>query len=109
MKRFYFSFAIATIFIACFSGAFVFSAFAQDKIKVALISGGHSFEPKPFYAVFKSFENITYDSLIQPDANKIIASPAIDKYDVLVFYDTGDSLSPSHQQAYIDLLNKGKA
>jgi uncharacterized protein len=109
MKRFHSPFVIATILIASFLSAFIASSFAQDKVKVALITGGHSFEAKPFYEVFNSFQNITYDSLMQPAANKIIASPAIDKYDVLVFYDTGDSLPASQQRAYIDLLNKGKA
>jgi len=50
-----------------------------------------------------------YDTMVQPQANAFIASPDVDKYDVLVFYDMFDSLLPAEQQAYINLLNKGKA
>jgi len=31
----------------------------------------------------------------------------VNRYDVLVFYDMADSISPAQQQAYINLLNKG--
>jgi len=84
-------------------------SFGQKKIKVLLITGGHGFQRQPFYDVFNSISNISYDTLVQPQANAFIASPGIDKYDVLVFYDMGDSLPASHRQAYIDLLNKGKS
>jgi type 1 glutamine amidotransferase len=107
MKRF--SFIIAATLTAFSFCAFSSPSFAQNKIKVALVTGGHAFEAGAFYAVFNSMQTITYDTLVQPNANAVIASPGIDKYDVLVFYDTGDSLSASQQQAYIDLLNKGKA
>ena len=109
MKRFNSSFVVAAIFTAFSFCAFISPSFAQNKIRVALITGGHAFEAGPFYAVFNSIQTITYDTLVQPNANAVIASPGIDKYDVLVFYDMGDSLSASQQQAYIDLLKKRKA
>jgi hypothetical protein len=80
-----------------------------QKIKVLLVTGGHEFEHIPFYNVFDSIAGITYDTMAQPGANVFIASPAIEQYDVLVFYDMADSLSASQQQAYLNLLNKGKA
>ena len=90
-------------------GLSIGSSSAQDKVKVLIITGGHSFEHKPFYGVFNSLRNISYDTLVHPKVNPFIASPGVTKYDVLVFYDMGDSLPPSHQQAYMDLLQKGKA
>lgn len=101
-----FKFAIVTII--CLS-TFANPGVSQKKIKMALISGGHAFEHKPFYDVFDAIPSISYDTLIQPNANAIIASAEINKYDVLVFYDTVDSLSTSQQNSYIDLLNHGKA
>ena len=89
--------------------AFQSSLHAQKKIKILIITGGHGFEYKPFYNLFTSLSNISYDTLRHPKVNPLIASAEIEKYDALVFYDMGDSIEPSHQQAYIDLLNKGKS
>src|SRR5258708_35930244 len=80
-----------------------------QKIKVLLVTGGHGFEHRPFYDVFNAQRNITYDTLVQPRANALINSPEVNRYDVLVFYDMVDSIQPSVQQAYINLLKKGKA
>jgi len=77
------------------------------KIKVLIASGGHGFEHKSFYNVFDSIPSITYDTLTQPKANMLIASPEVNKYDVLVFYDMPDTISPAQQDAYIGLLKKG--
>lgn len=97
------------IFILFLITCLVQTSVAQKKIKVLLITGGHGFEHKPFYDLFNSLVNIEYDSIIQPKANALIASPAISKYDVLVFYDTVDSLSESTKKSYTDLLKKGKS
>jgi len=79
------------------------------KTKVLIITGGHGFEHAPFYDVFNAIPTISYDSITQPQANALIASAAINIYDVLIFYDLVDSLTAEQQQAYINLLNKGKA
>jgi len=81
----------------------------KGNIRVLIITGGHGYEHGPFYDIFNSFQNIKYDSLVQPKANALIASRDIDEYDVLVFYDLADTLSTTQQQAYTSLLNKGKA
>lgn len=109
MKRFFLSFAANVLLITFFLSAPGYPSFSQKKIKVLIITGGHAFEYKPFYDLFNSIPNIIYDSLRHPRVNPLIASPGVNKYDVLVFYDMGDSLSSAHQKAYIDLLNKGKS
>src|SRR6267143_3112785 len=109
MKNTFLSFAI-TILVAPFllCGFASVSSKAQ-KIKVLVVTGGHGFEHRPFYDVFNAQHNITYDTLVQPRANALIASPEVKQYDVLVFYDMVDSIQPAVQQAYINLLIKGKA
>ncbi|HKH62435.1 MAG TPA: ThuA domain-containing protein [Flavitalea sp.] len=109
MKRFFLSFSASFLLIIFFLTASAYPSFSQKKIKVLIITGGHGFEYNPFYDVFNSIPNIIYDSLRHPKVNPLIASPDVNKYDVLVFYDMGDSLSSAHQKAYIDLLNKGKS
>lgn len=79
----------------------------QKKIKVLIVTGGHGFKHKPFYEVFNSIPSIAYDTLVQPQANALIASPEVNKYDVLVFYDMVEVISPEQQEAYMSLLKKG--
>lgn len=83
--------------------------FPKPKIKVAIITGGHEYQRQAFYAMFNAIPTITYDTLVQPRANDLIATPEVNKYDVLVFYDMVDSLMPIQQHAYVNLLKKGKS
>ncbi|SHG58950.1 hypothetical protein SAMN04488109_0963 [Chryseolinea serpens] len=88
-------------------GCIHFSYAQHKKIRVLVVTGGHGFKHKPFYDVFNAIPSITYDTLVQPQANALIASAEVNQYDVLVFYDLADSISLAQQQAYIDLLKKG--
>jgi type 1 glutamine amidotransferase len=84
------------------------SLLAQEKkINVLIVNGGHGFEHKPFYEVFNSIPSITYDTLVQPKANELMASPEVNRYDVVVFYDMFDSITTAQQEAYMSLLRKG--
>jgi len=99
----------ATAFILLFIllGYSHFSFAQQKKIRVLIVTGGHGYEHKPFYNVFDSIPSITYDTLVQPQANALIASPAVNRYDVLVFYDLYDLITPAQQEAYTGLLKNG--
>lgn len=97
--------AILLILLTGFAGTLP----QTNQINVLVITGGHDFEHEPFYAVFNAQPHIHYDTMTQPQANAFIATPNVDKYDVLVFYDMFDSILPAEQQAYISLLNEGKA
>lgn len=98
----------ATLLLCCLlAGSTHFSVAQQTKIKVLVITGGHGFKHQPFYDVFNAIPSITYDTLVQPQANALIASPEVNRYDVLVFYDMPDSISPAQQEGYIRLLKKG--
>ncbi|WP_246228643.1 ThuA domain-containing protein [Paraflavitalea devenefica] len=102
------SYLRATPLLCCMLAACIhYAAAQQTKIKVLVITGGHGFQRQPFYDVFNAIPSITYDTLVQPQANALIASPGVNRYDVLVFYDMGDSIPPAQQEAYIRLLKKG--
>jgi type 1 glutamine amidotransferase len=91
------------------TGCIQFSFAQQKKIRVLIVTGGHGFKHKPFYDVFNAIPSITYDSVVQPKANALIASPEVNNFDVLVFYDLVDSISVAQQEAYIRLLKKGSS
>lgn len=99
--------ASAFLLLLILAGCTHFAFGQQKKIRVLIISGGHGFKHQPFYNVFDSIPGITYDTLVQPQANALIASPEVNRYDVLVFYDMFDTISPQQQEAYISLLKKG--
>lgn len=99
--------AKAFILLFVLTGCFHLSYAQQKKIKVLIVTGGHGFKHKPFYDVFNAIPSIAYDSVVQPQANALVASPEVNKYDVLVFYDLVDSISVAQQEAYIRLLKKG--
>lgn len=103
--------SLITVFITVImlAGCMQLSFAQQKKIRVLVISGGHGFKHEPFYEVFNSIPSITYDTLIQPQANALIASPDVNRYDVLVFYDMVDTISAAQQEAYLGLLKKGTA
>lgn len=82
---------------------------AKPKIKVLVITGGHDYDRKPFYDAFDAISSISYDTIVHPRANPLIASPRVDEYDVLIFYDMGEAITPEQKKAYIDLLKKGKS
>src|SRR5688572_25563499 len=108
MKKILFNLATALMLLFMIAGCSHFSFAQQKKIKVLVITGGHGFKPEPFYDVFNSIPTITYDTLVQPKANALIASRDVNNYDVLVFYDMVlDSISPAEQEGYISLLKKG--
>ncbi len=80
----------------------------KEKTKVLIITGGHDFEKQAFYDVFRSFSNIDFDTIFQPEANNVYASDSIDKYDVLVFYDMVQEITEQQKNDFIKMLNKGK-
>jgi type 1 glutamine amidotransferase len=108
MKFFLFSFIAAASITLSLRAEFN-TPFPKPKIKVLVITGGHEFQHKAFYNVFNAISSVTYDTMVQPQANAFIASPEVNKYDALIFYDMVDSLLPSQQQTYISLLKKGKS
>ncbi len=101
-----FAAVLLPLLIAYYSHA---APFKERPLKILIITGGHGFQRDSFYQVFNSFRNIRYDTLVQPRGNELIASPAVDRYDVLVFYDLYDSITATQQEAYTRLLNRGKA
>jgi type 1 glutamine amidotransferase len=80
----------------------------NDKINIKIITGGHGFERPEFFQVFDSYAGIEYQELVQPAANDIYASQAMQAVDVLVFYDMVQEISDSQKKALLALLKQGQ-
>ena len=79
-----------------------------QKIKVLLITGGHAFEEKAFFAVFSEIPDI---SLTRVSHSKNTAD-AYDRddllgYDVVVLYDMPKTISDSQKARFLSLFEKG--
>ena len=78
------------------------------KIHALVITGGHGFEGEPFWEMFSSFENFSYDTAVFPGAFDYLNVEAAKNYDALVFYDMWQEITADQQVAYLELLNHGK-
>lgn len=108
MKHAFFLFITTVVLCAVLTG-FTGRSAGDRKIRALVITGGHGFDRAAFSNLLGSLLNIACDTLPQPDGNKFIASPEVDEYDVLVFYDMINEITPEQQHAYIGLLKKGRA
>ena len=77
-------------------------------IHALVITGGHGFQEEPFWEMFDSFENFSYDAATFPEAFKYLSIEGSKDYDTLVFYDMWQEITLEQQAAYQDLLNRGK-
>ena len=77
-------------------------------VKILLVTGGHAYDTIPFFDLFDSFNDIQYEHIQQPKANKQIGMGKTDEYDVLVFYDMWQSIGELEKLGYLRLASEGK-
>ena len=75
--------------------------------RVLVIVGGHSYDTTEFWDMFRSLEDIQFDSVSHPRALEVLGSDAVDGYDVLVFYDFQKGLDEKDSAIYLNLTEKG--
>lgn len=77
-------------------------------ISVLIVTGGHDFEREAFFAMFDSFEGVTWREAQQPAANDLYTPEAARSYDVLVLYDMNQEISETQKAALLRTLKRGK-
>lgn len=80
----------------------------NEKLDVLVVAGGHSFDTSQFVDLFLSMESISFDTLMQPNANKLITENRCDNYDVFVFYDMWGEIDSAAIEGYTRLLKDGR-
>ena len=98
---------IAFIFFLSLSGSGC-NTIIKPKLSLMVVAGGHGFDTLEFIEMFSDFSNFTFDTVMQPRANRMIAEGKADKYDVLVFYDMWPDLDSAAKAGYYRLLDRGK-
>lgn len=86
---------------------FQFGHLAFGQINILVVTGGHSFEEKPFFEIFDSFEDIQYDTVSQPRGNAMLLTERINRYDCIVYYDMYQNITEAQKGAFIKLLDEG--
>lgn len=80
----------------------------SKEINILLITSERKTPDQEFFEMFNNFNNVTSLNINQPTANEWIEKKKADSFDVLVFYDLNDSITPSQKKAYFRLLEQGK-
>ena len=92
--------------LGCCAPAFSETALPR-KAEVALITGGHGFEEKPFLALFDSMGAISYDRLDQKDDSEFLEDISDWQYDVIVLYGMTQKISEQRRRNLLKLLDRG--
>ena len=78
-----------------------------DPIKAVVVTGGHSFEHDPFFALFQGYDDIKYVEADQKDHSELFEDISNWNYDVIVLYNMSQNISPKRQDNFKNLLKAG--
>lgn len=78
----------------------------SEKLKVAVITGGHGFQEKEFDAVFENMDNVEF---IRQDLSKFVEDADQSRYEAVVFYNFHrQNPDPKTAEAILGLANRGQ-
>ncbi len=80
---------------------------AKPKLKVAVVTGGHGFEEKPFFEMFDAMPHVQYVHCPQADDSELFEDVSGWDYDVIVLYNMGQKITPKRQANFKRLLDRG--
>jgi uncharacterized protein len=101
MKRFRIS---LILFVLIFASMVV----SAKKLNILVVTGGHDFDRVSFFAMFDSFQDISYTELKQPEARLQLGQINPKTFDAVVFYDMPKTISETEKESYSKLLKRGK-
>jgi hypothetical protein len=97
----------SVLLFICTGIAVIFTTGCSKDLNVLLVTGGHPFDTVQFYKLFQSYEDISLDTVSQPQANKIFEKKGSTGYDVIVFYDMWQDITEIQKNGFLALLEKG--
>lgn len=75
--------------------------------KAVIVTAGHGFDREPFFAVFNALEDIDYVEAEQKDESELFEDISNWDYDVIVFYNMTQKITPKRQANFQKLLDNG--
>ena len=83
------------------------AAAAQQKIRVAIVTGGHGFDTKALPKLYEGVDDMAVDLRADKDPNAIFNDIADFKYDVVILYNFSNKPTDIQKQNMVKLLDKG--
>ena len=80
----------------------------QTPLNVLVVTGGHGFDRKPFFDMFRALPGITFDEVEHPGAHSVLTPVSARKYDAVVLYDMWQPISEDARKQFIAMLKEGK-
>jgi type 1 glutamine amidotransferase len=77
-----------------------------EKLKVLVVTGGHAFERKPFFTLFEGYDDIEYVEAQLKDHSEIFEDISGWDYDVIVFFNMTQKISPKRRENFTKLTYK---
>jgi len=78
-----------------------------ENLKVLVVTGGHAFERKPFFTLFNGYDDIEYVEAQLKDHSEIFEDITGWDYDVIVFFNMTQKISPKRQENFKKLVKDG--
>lgn len=69
-----------------------------ENLKVLVVTGGHAFERTPFFTLFEGYDDIEYVEAQLKDDSEIFEDITGWDYDVIVFFNMTQKISPKHRK-----------
>ena len=79
----------------------------SQQLNIVVVTGGHNFEAEPFFAMFDSFENVTYIESKQKEQTDIFEDISNWNYDVIVLYNMNHNITDKQKRNFVKLLEDG--
>lgn len=96
----------AVLTIVCAAASFAADA-APGKIRLAVVTGGHGFDPKTFFAVFEGHPDVTFTHVAQKTGGEVFAKVEEFPYYVLLFYNFNQKATAEERANFRKLLDRG--
>jgi type 1 glutamine amidotransferase len=77
------------------------------KIRVAVVTGGHGFEEKPFFSLFEGYPDIEFAHAPQKDQSEIFEDLSGWAFDVVAFYNLTQDISAKRRENLLALTDRG--
>jgi type 1 glutamine amidotransferase len=78
-----------------------------ENLKVLVVTGGHAFEREPFFTLFEGYDDIEYVEAQLKDDSEIFEDITGWDYDVIVFFNMTQNISPKRQENFTKLVKDG--
>ncbi|MBN2513554.1 MAG: ThuA domain-containing protein, partial [Sedimentisphaerales bacterium] len=79
----------------------------QSTISVVVVTGGHGYEKQPFVRMFEQMEGLQCHQVELTDDSELFEDISNWDYDVIVFYNMTQKISPERRENFLTLLDRG--